>query len=141
MKEFDFGRLMIPVMGIALIGAVMLTDRADSQDVSRAKLREDIETSLQIERESELAQKDWDKCNFARTSVTDANGTSYYARISEGDVITDTVTGRVLPNNTVVCSKYGDIGVMRDGRAKNVRVNQEVVRINQKYQDTTQEVR
>ncbi len=130
LKDLEIGHFIIPAVGVAIVAATLMTDRADQNDPSRANRSEAITRSVNLANDSQIAERDWDKCTFVTHIKTDDEGVTYFARIRENDVIVEDIlidgVRQPLPDNTIVCSAFGDYATMVNGRATNVLINQKV---------------
>ena len=141
MKKFLQSVDWVTVAGAGgLIALVTIAAIGDEANVDRKRIADTISQQSRLNTESQIAISSWDKCNFVKLSTRDAEGNTYFGRLYEGEPVLDDVTRKPLPDNTVVCSEYGDLGTMVDGRVTNVIVNQEVERKSLEAIRTNQEV-
>ena len=140
LKDLDIGKLIIPVLGIAVIGATFMTDRADQDNPARKQLNASITQESSLNANSMIAERNWKKCNFVNMNEVDSQGQEYFGRVKEGEFIVDKISQKTLPDDMAVCDVYGVYGVIKDGVATNVIVNQKVAKQAAQGIFTTQQV-
>ena len=117
------------ILGLSVFGVLAQGYVKDENDPERQKLIAAIENRGRLERLSAEAEKLWPKCNFVKNYDIDEDGNEYFARLREGEVVRDDISNEVLPDDMVVCSTYGDVGVVRDGKVSGHMVYQGAGRV------------
>ncbi|MBW4600335.1 MAG: hypothetical protein KME29_12195 [Calothrix sp. FI2-JRJ7] len=83
--------------------------------------RRELQLQLESEKEqAEIANERYKTC-LPVVGENFKNGTHYFAGIQEGMIIHDRITGKPLPQGTVICDAFGNTGTLdENGKVKSL---------------------